>query len=413
MVFFMVKDCPGQSALELKIYCEDINCYMELYQKVRRMFDLDTDFGLINSLFVKDRHLSKGMENGQVPGLPVAFNPFEFVIRAILGQQISVKAATTLAGRIAARAFIKSDAVFPPGLDCFFPEPAELLALELAGLGINKSRQRTIKTVTTAILDGRISLSPSQQFETFRRDFGSLKGIGDWTVNYVAMRGLGMVDSFPARDLGVIKALTRGGKTPPSRKEIVKTAEQWRPYRAYAALCLWNSLTKEVDDIMYYTRFDSPLCEIILVGDGDGLTNLHLNTGEGKRKIEIPEDWVLNHDFFEDTIKQIKEYICGKRIRFNVKLNLRGTDFQRKVWHKLSEIPYGELRTYKDVAESIGNKKAVRAVGMANSKNPVPLIIPCHRVIGSNGKLTGFASGLSIKERMITLEQKGGRDSGR
>ncbi len=94
--------------------------------------------------------------------------------------------------------------------------------------------------------------------------------------------------------------------------------------QSYAALCLWNSLTKEVDDIMYYTRFDSPLCEIILVGDGDGLTNLHLNTGEGKRKIEIPEDWVLNHDFFEDTIKQIKEYICGKRIRFNVKFESPG-----------------------------------------------------------------------------------------
>lgn len=159
---------------------------------------------------------------------------------------------------------------------------------------------------------------------------------------------------------------------------------------------------------MYYTRFDSPLCEIILVGDGDGLANLHLNTGEGKRNFEIPEDWALNPDFFEDTVKQIKEYIYGKRIRFNVKLNLRGTDFQRTVWHKLCEIPYGELRTYKDVAEAIGNQKAARAVGMANSKNPVPLIIPCHRVIGSNGKLTGFAHGLSIKETMINLEQRGG-----
>jgi 3-methyladenine DNA glycosylase/8-oxoguanine DNA glycosylase len=85
-----------------------------------------------------------------------------------------------------------------------------------------------------------MKLTPNQPFETFRETFLALKGIGEWTVHYVAMRGLGMVDSFPAGDLGVIKALTNDGKAP-SKKEITQMADQWRPYRAYAALCLWNN----------------------------------------------------------------------------------------------------------------------------------------------------------------------------
>lgn len=156
---------------------------------------------------------------------------------------------------------------------------------------------------------------------------------------------------------------------------------------------------------MYYTRFDTSFCEIILVGDEDGLTNLHLNTGEGKRKFEISHNWIWKDDFFSDIINEIREFFSGKRRIFTVKLNPRGTDYQKKVWNELSKIPYGKVYTYKQIATNIGNEKASRAVGMANSKNPIPLIIPCHRVIGSNGKLTGFAHGLNMKERLINLER--------
>jgi len=115
----------------------------------------------------------------------------------------------------------------------------ELLHLDLDGLGIPRTKQATLKTVAQAILDQRVKLTTHQSFETFRENFLALKGIGEWTVHYVAMRGLRMIDSFPAGDLGVIKALTNDGKAP-SKKEITETAEKWRPYRAYAALCLWN-----------------------------------------------------------------------------------------------------------------------------------------------------------------------------
>jgi len=237
--FFTVADNPDQSALELRIACDSIGCRMDIINRVRKMFDLDTDFSLINARCAKDEHLLKGMVNGHVPRLPAAFDPFEFVIRAILGQQISVQAATTLASRVAAKADLKSDGGYPSGLDYFFPNPTEFRHLDLDGLGIPRTKQTTLETVTQAILDERVKLTTHQPFETFRENFLSLKGIGEWTVHYVAMRGLGMIDSFPASDLGVIKALTNHGKAP-SKKEITEMAEKWRPYRAYAALCLWN-----------------------------------------------------------------------------------------------------------------------------------------------------------------------------
>ncbi len=237
--FFTVTDNPRKSALELKIGCDDIRCYMDICHRIRRVFDLDTDFEPINHRFIKDNLLRKGMTNGRVPPLPVAFDPFEFVVRAVVGQQISVKAATTVVARIAKRAALKTGRDFPNGLDYFFPNPSELLELSLEGLGLTEKRAATLKRVADAVLDKRVKLTAHQPFDQFHRDFSALKGIGDWTVNYVAMRGLGMVDAFPAGDLGVIKALTRDEKAP-SVREATDMAEAWRPYRAYAALCLWN-----------------------------------------------------------------------------------------------------------------------------------------------------------------------------
>ena len=237
--YFMVSDDLKTSSLQLKINCDNIKCYKFICHKVRQMFDLDTDFSLINKKFAQDKILSKGMQDGQVPRLPIAFNSFEHMIRAILGQQITVKAATTLAGRMVDKVSKKTDFDFPDGLDYFFPNLLELLNIDLNGLGITKTRQTTIKNVLNGIIDKAVSLRVDQPFEKFYNDFSSFKGIGDWTVQNVAMRGMGIVDSFPSRDLGIIKALTRNGKVP-SKKEILCLAEKWRPYRAYAALCLWR-----------------------------------------------------------------------------------------------------------------------------------------------------------------------------
>jgi methylated-DNA-[protein]-cysteine S-methyltransferase len=104
------------------------------------------------------------------------------------------------------------------------------------------------------------------------------------------------------------------------------------------------------------------------------------------------------------TIKQVEEYLAGSRQKFSIPLDLQGTEFQKKVWQELLQIPFGKTKSYKEIAVLIQNEKAVRAVGTANGRNPISLIIPCHRVIGSNGTLTGYAGGLKIKEKLLKLE---------
>lgn len=156
----------------------------------------------------------------------------------------------------------------------------------------------------------------------------------------------------------------------------------------------------------YYTKFDAGFCEIYLVGDENGISCLHWDCEGCKRKFKVESEWIRNDEFFSEAIKQLREYFAGKRKVFKLKLNFEGTDFQKKVWNELRKIPYGELRSYKDIAEAVGNPKGCRAVGMANSKNPIPFIIPCHRVIGANGKLTGFAHGIGNKEKLINMERK-------
>lgn len=121
----------------------------------------------------------------------------------------------------------------------------------------------------------------------------------------------------------------------------------------------------------------------------------------------------VNHNFIENkenkiirqTKKQLDEYFRGKRKKFELPLNPKGTEFQKKVWLQLMNIPYGKTATYKDIATLIGNTNASRAVGNANNKNPIAIIIPCHRVIGSNNKLTGYAGGLDKKEKLLNLEK--------
>lgn len=118
------------------------------------------------------------------------------------------------------------------------------------------------------------------------------------------------------------------------------------------------------------------------------------------------KEWQERSDFSDCVMEQITEYLNGKRKQFDIKYHLQGTPFQKKVWNALLEIPYGETRTYKQIAEAIGNPDAARAVGMANNKNPLLLLVPCHRVIGTDGGLTGYAGGLPMKQYLIELERK-------
>ncbi|ONI38598.1 cysteine methyltransferase [Candidatus Epulonipiscium fishelsonii] len=120
---------------------------------------------------------------------------------------------------------------------------------------------------------------------------------------------------------------------------------------------------------------------------------------------EAPSEFGIKTKFTDIVFAQLDEYFNGIRNRFEFKYELRGTQFQKKVWQVLCTIPYGETRTYKEIAKAIGNKNASQAVGLANSKNPLMIIVPCHRVIGSKGDLVGYAGGLSLKETLLKIEE--------
>jgi methylated-DNA-[protein]-cysteine S-methyltransferase len=153
---------------------------------------------------------------------------------------------------------------------------------------------------------------------------------------------------------------------------------------------------------MYYCYLATPIGDLLLAGDEEALTLVGFPQGSMRRDPE--PDWIYNEKPFAEVRRQLNEYFAGERKTFELPLKLTGTEFQVQVLEELQRIPYGETKSYRDIAESIGRPKAVRAVGAANGRNPIPIIIPCHRVIGSHGELTGFGGGLATKEALLRLE---------
>jgi methylated-DNA-[protein]-cysteine S-methyltransferase len=155
---------------------------------------------------------------------------------------------------------------------------------------------------------------------------------------------------------------------------------------------------------VYYTRFESPVGPLLLAGDAKALKRVSFESG--KRSLPPQVEWKQNRAAFSEVIRQLQAYFRGELKEFDVPLAMEGTDFQLRVWSELRVIPYGETISYLQLAERIGNPKAVRAVGFANGSNPIPIIVPCHRVIGSDGSLTGFGGGLPTKKLLLELESK-------
>ena len=156
----------------------------------------------------------------------------------------------------------------------------------------------------------------------------------------------------------------------------------------------------------FYKTMQSPVGELKLIASDNGLAAIlwENDNPERVRLSLVVED--NNHPILVETERQLQAYFAGKLTSFSLKLDSKGTEFQKKVWAALLTIPFGETRSYGQIAQQIKNPKAVRAVGAANGKNPISIIAPCHRVIGSTGKLTGFAGGLEIKARLLALEGK-------
>ena len=152
---------------------------------------------------------------------------------------------------------------------------------------------------------------------------------------------------------------------------------------------------------MDFYAFDTPLGPMALSGEGEAIARLYLPGAPTPRLLSRPTP------LLEEGRRQLEEYLAGARRAFSLLLAPQGTPFQLRVWRALEAIPYGETHSYRDIAQAVGCPRGFRAVGMANHKNPIPILIPCHRVVGADGGLTGYAGGLGLKARLLALERGG------
>jgi len=231
--YFEVSVDESAHALIARIQFGDPRALFFIVERIRAMFDVNADWSSIAMALRGDRELLKRIDAAPGMRVPGCWNGFELAVRAILGQQITVKGATALAGRIA-RAFGQP---FSAGnLTHIFPTPEVLAEADLSYIGLPKARAATIRGLARAVCDGRIRFEGIIDLDRFLKDLCQIPGIGRWTAQYVAMRALGEPDAFPSSDLGLLRALDLS--TP---RELDRRAEAWRPWRAYVAMCLWST----------------------------------------------------------------------------------------------------------------------------------------------------------------------------
>lgn len=168
-----------------------------------------------------------------------------------------------------------------------------------------------------------------------------------------------------------------------------------------------RDLKKASKSISHYDYFETPIGNLLLAGCRDYLR--FVGFAQGNQRRDPLDEWAYDCEMFSGAKQQLGEYFEGARTKFTMPLKLSGTDFQRSVWNALRDVPYGETCSYGEIATAIDNPKASRAVGGANNANPIPIIIPCHRIIGSDKSMTGFGGGIPTKEFLLNLE---GRTAG-
>ncbi|MDH3305440.1 MAG: helix-turn-helix domain-containing protein [Gammaproteobacteria bacterium] len=240
----IVDVCHTGDRLLLSLHGVGTKSLFSIVQRARSLFDLDASTDEIARVLSADPRLKRQLKKNPGVRVPGSWDGFEVTVRAILGQQISVRAATTLAGRIADR-YGERINVPVDGLqqapNRLFPEPHKLVRARLENLGVTASRASTIRSVARAAVDGSLSFDAAESPDDFCDSLQAIKGIGDWTAQYVVMRALKYPDAFPASDLGLLRAYSGSGEERMNPEELLARAEAWRPWRAYAALLLWGS----------------------------------------------------------------------------------------------------------------------------------------------------------------------------
>ncbi len=364
----------------------------------RRLFDLAADPETIGSHLAEDPLLEPLVRKNPGIRVPGAWNPFEVAVRAIAGQQVSVAAATTLMGRLVQRCG-EALAVREGELWSIFPTPERLAATDLRGIGFPDRRASAINALAAAVADRRIDFEARRIEETIAA-LRELPGVGPWTAGYVAMRALGEPGRVSGRRSGSAAADRRGRRP----RERERADSQSRGLAPLAILCGDAVVEKRIVSGATYAWMESPIGTLLVAGGGGGVVAVRF---EAHGEPAEPDDgWTWDDASVGDAMMQLREYFAGQRREFTLPLNPEGTGFQREVWMALRAIPYGQTRSYGEIAREIGRPKAVRAVGAANGANPIPIIVPCHRVIGADGSLTGFGGGLPAKRFLLEMERR-------
>lgn len=333
-------------------------------------------------------------------------DPFTALVNSIIYQQLAYPAATTiwkrfaqLVGEINPKSVIdKSDEA-------------------LRGCGLSTSKSIYVKEISKAFLfEGFSDINWTElSNEEAIQKLITIKGIGRWTAEMFLMFCLGRENVFSYGDLGLRNGIAKLYKlnNDPTSNEVDIIKKAWAPYETIAAFYLWEITLQK---ITLMPTIDYSTSQIF--SDGHGIGYYHSTIGwlrvdslhDAITAIEFCDtpDFSV-HRTTEVILKLYKEldlYFTGDLKEFNVKINPKGTEFQTAVWNELKKVKYGTLATYGEIAERIGNPKASRAVGMANNRNPIPIIIPCHRIIGANKKLVGYRGGLGIKEILLDIEKE-------
>lgn len=332
-------------------------------------------------------------------------DPFTALVQSIIYQQLSYAAANTIWSRMLTAV---SDMT-----------PVNIIKISdtlLRECGISGSKIKYIKNIASAFIDN--TLNDKMFIDSLDIDITNalvkIKGIGQWTAEMFLIFCLGRQNIFSYKDLGLRRGVKwlYGLDDEPTQAFCDALCERWKPYCSAVSLYLWQitilNYYKYTPNAMLYDYledeqkaigyYESPIGIIEIITSNNGVESLTF-TAE-KKSAEN------NNSYLMKTVKnQLVEYFEGTRMVFDLPLYYAGTAFQKCVWQSVNTIPYGEVKSYSDIAVMTGNNKSYRAVGATNGKNKLMIIVPCHRVIGANGSLTGYAGGIDRKKWLLEHEK--------
>lgn len=355
----------------------------------------------INYLKEKDPLMKKLIEVVGEIKREVEKDPFKSLVSSIVYQQLAYKAANSIWNK-----FIeKIGELTPKNLLLTTDE-------ELKSCGLSSNKVKYLRSISNYFIKGYENIDwNSLTNEEIISKLTQINGVGKWTAEMFLIFCLERKDISTYGDLGLrygVKKLY--GLNDISEEVFSKITEQYEPYRTVASFYLWELISNKALNINLTIDY-----KIEETDNGLG----YIYSSIGWIEVRTTESKVTNVEFVEyphfnkmkineitkKTIDELQEYFSGMRKSFTVPLEMEGTEFQKKVWNELTKIPYGETISYQELAIKIGDIKSSRAVGMANNKNRIAIIIPCHRVIGKNGKLVGYAGGIDKKDILLVSER--------